>query len=169
MKSGLGKAICIILPLACLALAARPPRESLLAEQAAKSVVFIVNKANPIDDMTSSDLRKLFTSERSSWPDGKKVTLVMLDQGKKERETILRNLYRMSESDYAKFVLQAAFTGNARNDPKVLADGAGVVTFVSLVPGAIGYASADQVGASVKVLKVDGRTPGAPGYKYSIP
>jgi hypothetical protein len=43
-----------------------------------------------------------------------------------------------------------------------------VIKFISYVPGAIGYVRADEVDASVKVLRVDGLAPGEPGYKIKL-
>ena len=43
-----------------------------------------------------------------------------------------------------------------------------VKALVSQTPGAIGIVRASQVDTSVNVVKLDGVTPGEPGYKLSV-
>jgi ABC-type phosphate transport system substrate-binding protein len=133
-----------------------------------RMLVFIVNKASPIDNLSLQDLRRIFLGERTKWPNGRKVTIVMQDQGMEEREAFLRLVCHMNESDYNRYVLQAAFTGAVQGAPRVLSSPAGVVKFVSLVPGAIGYVDSREADDSVKVIKVDGVSPNAEGYKLEI-
>jgi ABC-type phosphate transport system substrate-binding protein len=144
-----------------------PPAGAAATGQTGGPLAFIVNKANPVDNLSFQDLRKLFLSERTRWPNGKSVTLVMQDEGQADREVLLHDLYHMTEVDYHRQVLQAEFTGSLQTDPKLLSTPQGVVKFVSFVPGAVGYVTAGEVSESVKVVKVDGRLPGQPGYKFN--
>jgi ABC-type phosphate transport system substrate-binding protein len=137
------------------------------AGQAGQALAFVVNKANPVDDLSFQELRKIFLAERTRWPNGKSVTLVMQDEGQSERAVLLRQLYHMTEGDYHRQVLQAEFTGSLQSDPKLLSTPEGVVKFVSFVPGAVGYVTAGEASDSVKVIKVDGLLPGQPGYKFN--
>ena len=63
---------------------------------------------------------------------------------------------------------QAIFSGEAGDAPKTLASTNGVLRFVFNVPGAIGYVRASEVDPSVKMLRVDGRLPGEPGYRLEV-
>jgi hypothetical protein len=141
---------------------------ALVTEQTPGALAFVVNKANPVDNLPFEDLRKIFLGERSRWPNGKKVTLVMQDEGKRERETVLRQLYHMTENDYSRYLLQATFTGSVQRGPKLLSTAEGVVKFVSFVPGAIGYVYIEDAGDSVKVIRVDGLAPRQRGYKFNF-
>lgn len=131
-------------------------------------LVFIVNKVSPIDNLSIQEIRRVFLGERTKWPDGHKVTVVMEDQGMEGREAFLRLVCHMSESDYNRYVLQSAFTGAVQGGPRTLSSASGVVKFVSLVPGAIGYVCLGEADDSVKVIKIDGTSPNAPGYKFEI-
>lgn len=138
------------------------------ASQSNRVLAFIVNKASPLDNLSSQDLRKIFLGERSKWPDGHKVTLVMQERGQEERAVFLRLVCHMQESDYNRYVLQAVFTGSVQAGPRLLSSASGVIKFVSLVPGAIGYVYADETDDSVKVLKIDGVGPDGAGYKFAL-
>lgn len=134
------------------------------AGQSPDPLVVVVNRRNPIDNITSSDLRRFVLGERSSWPDGRKVTVVMRPVDDPDRAVLLRQICRMSEQDYARHLLQAAFTGDAASGAKQLSTAAGVRRFIFNVPGAIGYLRASEVDESLKVLLLDNRQSSDPGY-----
>jgi len=144
------------------------PEASAQSGRSGRSLVFIVNKVSPVDNLSPQDLRRVFLGERTKWPDGHKITVVMQDQGTEERDAFLHLVCHMNESDYTRYVLQAAFTGAVQGGPRVLSSAAGVVKFVSLVPGAIGYVRSGETDDSVKIIKVDGVSPNAEGYKFGI-
>jgi len=133
-----------------------------------EDLAIIVNKANPVDAMTLAELRDVFLAERSRWPNGRKVTITMLDIGNPEREVMLRTIYRMREADFNRSFLRARFAGETTEEPKLLASPTNMVRFVFNAPGAIGYVRASSLDGSVKVLRIDGRAPGEPGYRIKF-
>ena len=74
----------------------------------------------------------------------------------------------MGEDDYAKYFLQATFTGLVQAAPRPLASPGAMRQFVAGTPGAIGYLRASDVDDSVKIVKVDGKSPGDPDYKLKL-
>ena len=64
--------------------------------------------------------------------------------------------------------MQAVFSGETADAPKTLASTNGVLRFVYNVPGAIGYVRARDADSSVKMLRIDGRLPGEPGYRLEV-
>ena len=136
--------------------------------QAAEPLAIVVNKANPMTEVSLSDLRKIYRGQRGRWSNGRRVTIVMRDPGAPERNAILRSLYGLDEEEYRRGFLQAIFTGEASDAPKMLATPNGVLRFVFNVPGAIGYVRASEVDGSVKMLRVDGRLPGDSGYGLEV-
>lgn len=131
-------------------------------------LAIIVNKSNPVGELSFAELRNVFLAEKNHWSNGRRVTVVMRDPGQPERAAVLRLIYRMSESDFNRYFLHATFTGEVVSAPKRLATSAGVRRFVFNVPGAIGYVRADEVDDSVKILRVDGRLPGDPDYRIRM-
>jgi hypothetical protein len=130
---------------------ASPPMAA--AEQ---NLAIIVNLTNPIEDLSLKELRTVFLGERSHWPNGRRITLVMMDPGLAERKTVLRDLCRMNETEFSRHFLQGLFTGEVFVSPKTLSTPTGVRKFVFNVPGAIGYVRASDVDSSVKVIRIDG-------------
>jgi ABC-type phosphate transport system substrate-binding protein len=136
--------------------------------QNAEPLAIVVNKSNPLSEVSLSDLRKIYRGQRGRWSNGRRVTIVMRDAGTPERGAILRSLYGLDERDYRRDFLQSIFSGEANDAPKMLATPNGVLRFVFNVPGAIGYVRASEVDDSVKVLRVDGRLPGDAGYGIAV-
>ena len=136
--------------------------------QEGEPLAIVVNKSNPLTEISLADLRRVFRGQRSRWTNGRRVTLVMRDPGAPERDALLRSLYGLGEEEYRRSFLQAVFTGEASDAPKTLASNNGVVRFVYNVPGAIGYVRARDVDGSVKTLRVDGRMPGDAGYRLEV-
>jgi ABC-type phosphate transport system substrate-binding protein len=167
----LKKTVCALSLLAALAAACVPPRGSAKARaaQGANEIAIIVNKSNPVEDLSVEELREYFLTERGHWPNGGgKVRVVMLDPGLPARDAALRLIYNMSEKAYASYFLGKKFRGELLEEPRQQSSAADVIKFVSFVPGAIGYVRPEEVDASVKVIRVGGLAPGDPGYKLKL-
>ncbi len=136
---------------------------------AEQSLAIVVNQSNPVTDLSFGELRKIFLGERSHWPNGRRITLVMIEPGRPERAAILHELYHMTEAELDRHFLRALFTGQALVSPKTLNTPLGVCKFVFNVPGAIGYVRATDVDDSVRVVRIDGRLPQDRDYSLRIP
>lgn len=140
------------------------------AEQAATTepLAIVVNRSNPVDDLSMSELRKVFLGERSHWPNDRRITLVMRAPGEPERKTMLREVYQMDESALKNHFLRGLFTGEILVSPKILANAVGVRKFVFNVPGAIGYLRLSDVDGTVKVVRIDEALPEDKKYKLHV-
>jgi ABC-type phosphate transport system substrate-binding protein len=125
----------------------RPP-----ATSAGEEVDVVVNKSNTVGDQTATSLKPIFVCDKSTWPNGKRVSVLMLAPGSPERAVVLRDVYKMSEGDYSKYFLQAAFSGRITAPPKDLASAGQMKQDVAANPGAIGYLKSSDVDDSVKVV-----------------
>ena len=121
-----------------------------------QNLAIIVNQTNTIDDITLKELRTVFLGERSHWPNGRRITLVMMDPGVPERKAVLRDICRMNETEFSRHFLQGLFTGEVFVSPKTLSSPTGVRKFVFNVPGAIGYVRVSDVDGTVKVIRING-------------
>ena len=115
-----------------------------------------------------AELRTVFLGERSHWPNGRRITLVMMEPGQPERDAVVREVCRMSESDLRRRYLQGLLTGEVLVSPKTLATPVGVRKFVFNVPGAVGYLRPEDVDDSVKVVRIDGHLPSDAEYPLKI-
>jgi hypothetical protein len=134
-----------------------------------QSLAIVVNESNPVTDLSFGELRKIFLGERSHWPNGRRITLVMIEPGRPERAAMLRELYHMNETELNRHFLHALFTGQVLVSPKTLNTPLGVCKFVFNVPGAIGFLRASDVDDSVRVIRIDGHLPQDREYSLRVP
>jgi phosphate transport system substrate-binding protein len=159
--------VILVVMLATAALVEPLPQSRVQAARTKESLAIIVNRENPIENLSMAELRTVFLGERSHWPNGRRITVVMMELGA-ERDTLVREVCRMSESDLRRRFLQGLLTGEVLVSPKTLATPVGVRKFVFNVPGAVGYLRPEDVDDSVKVIRIDGRLPGDAEYPLKI-
>lgn len=144
------------------------PSETVRVVQTRPQVelAIIVNKSNPNDNLSFSDLREYFKVERGNWSGGGgKVRVIMREPGDPEREAVLRLIYDMNEKDFNSYFLGKKFRGEILEEPRQRSSTPDMIKTISNIQGAIGYVRADEVDASVKVIRVDGFAPGDAGYR----
>ena len=140
---------------------------------AGDAIVVIVNTANPIDNLSTAELKKLFLSDRSRWETGKSVAPVIVSAGAAERTAFLKIVCSMNDGDFNKYFLQAAFTGKSATPPKEVSSSVAVKSFVASSPGAIGFVKAmdfhgDGSDGGVRAVKIDGAAASDAGYKLRM-
>ena len=135
---------------------------------ATEPLVIVVNRSNLVDDLTSAELRRIFLGNRSYWPNGRRITLVMREPGEPERNTILREVCGLTEDQLKNHFLHGLYTGEILVSPKILSSPMGVRKFIFNVPGAIGYLRIGDVDATVKVVRIDELLPEDKGYKLRL-
>jgi ABC-type phosphate transport system substrate-binding protein len=176
------RALYIFATLATLAVAsvpsAQPVKEAKRPSSAASTALqtrsqvelaIIVNKANPHDNLSFSELREYFMAERNNWSGGAgKVRVVMRQPGDPERETVLRLIYDMDEKGFVSYFLGKKFRGEILEEPRLRSSTPDMIKTIANLPGAIGYVRSDEVDASVKVVRVDGLAPGDAGYRLKL-
>lgn len=136
-------------------------------------IVVIVNSANPVQNLSMAELKKLFLSDRSHWDNGKPVTPVIVAPGSAVRTTFLKIVCGMNESDFNKYFMQAAFTGKSATAPKQVFNAAALKSFVASSPGAIGFVKAldfhgDGSDGGVKAVKIDGLAASDSAYRLRM-
>lgn len=127
------------------------------------AVAVVVSETNPVTNITVSDLRKLFTGEKHSWPGGTPVKLVVRAPGAYERIVLLK-LLGMTESSYKQYWTTQVFRGEAQAKPVELFSNGMQKEALSVYPGALALVSFKEVRTGMKVVKVDGHLPGDAGY-----
>jgi ABC-type phosphate transport system substrate-binding protein len=142
------------------------PRPQIASEQ---NLAVVVNLSNPVENLSMPELRRIFLGERSHWPNGRRITLVMMEPGQQERAVVLRDICQMNETDFNNHFLHGVFTGEVLVSPKTLATPVGVRKFVFNVPGAIGYLRVSDLDPTVKAVRIDERGPEDKGYRLHVP
>jgi len=136
-------------------------------------IVVIVNQANPVQNVSMAELRKIFLSDRSRWDTGKAIAPVIAAPGAAERSAFLKIVCGMRDAEFGKYFVQAAFTGKDVTPPREVLSGRDVKSIVAGSPGAIGFIRAldfhgDGSDGGVKAVKVEGLLASDPGYKLRI-
>jgi phosphate transport system substrate-binding protein len=132
-------------------------------------LAIVVNRSNPVDDLSSSELRAVFLGSRDHWPSGRRITLVMRDIDNPERAVILHDVCGMTEQQFRTHFVRGLYNGEILVSPKILSSVSGVRRFIFNVPGAIGYLRLSEVDSSVKMLRIDEHQPGDKEYKLRAP
>jgi phosphate transport system substrate-binding protein len=131
-------------------------------------LVIVVNRSNPVNDLTFEELRRIFLGNRSHWTNGRRITLVMREPGEPERKTVLHEICSMNEDQFKNHFVHGLFTGEILVSPKILSSPVGVRKFIFNVPGAIGYLRVGDIDDTVKVVRIDELLPDDKGYKLRV-
>jgi ABC-type phosphate transport system substrate-binding protein len=127
-------------------------------------IAVVVHPDTPVTDMDMADVRKVFLGERQYWNSKLPVILLVRAPVAREREIVLRTIYKMTESQFKQFWVAKIFRSEAVSAPKIVYSSDMTTQIVSAVPGCIAFMEAKAVGPGLKVVKVDGHLPGEPGY-----
>ena len=125
----------------------------------AEPIAIVVNKDNPINEMSYKDLTRTFHGYVSRWKDGQNILLVHRSLNSKPRIDFFRKvLDAKSDKD---------LPGAKPTIPPVVieipSDNA-LLAFIASSPNAIGYLYAHKISDKVKVLKIDNYSPDQSGY-----
>ena len=123
----------------------------------AHHMAVVVNKGNPIQNVTSAHLAKIFRGEVKKWPDGRNLVLVLHSSSAGETAT-LHHLSKMSEADVK------ALLASHKDSIRTVGTDADVIDAVATTPGAIGFVEERSITDRVGVIKVDGKLPMEAGY-----
>lgn len=134
----------------------------------ADDVAVIVNKSNPVDGLTLAQLRKIVLAQELKWPQGKKIDVLMTTPGQAERSSTIKIVCGMNETDFTLHFMHASFKGETGDPPKAVGFSMQVRQAVAGNANAIGFIKASEVDGSVKVVPIDGASPGQAAYKLKI-
>src|SRR2546430_17338034 len=59
----------------------------------------VVNRSNPVENLSLAELRKIFIGEQTHWSNGRRITVVMPEPGKQERQAELTNISRYNDKE----------------------------------------------------------------------
>jgi phosphate transport system substrate-binding protein len=159
MPMGSARRACLTVLLAALPFALPPRASGQQAPPPSPPLAIVVHRSNPVDDLTTAELRRIFLLDTQTWPHGRKITVVLREKGQAERTDAIRLVCGLSERDYERHILFRTFQGSVGIGPRSIQSAAAMLRFVYSAPGAIGHVNAVEADASVKVLRIDGLLP----------
>jgi ABC-type phosphate transport system substrate-binding protein len=123
----------------------------------AHHMAVVVNKENPVGNVTSAHLAKILREEVRKWPDGKDVVLVLHRNSAGETGTLQR-LNKMSQSEWN------AFLKSHKDSITFVDTDEDVLKTVQSDPRAVGLIDVRSINGTVTVVHVDGKLPMEIGY-----
>ena len=127
-------------------------------------IAVIVNPGNPVDSITTADLRKLFAGDKASWGGGIPATPFVRAAPARERDVLLKVVLKMTDAQYQEYWIKKVYSGAAAHEPLSLMSSGMQLDAVRSQKGGVALVNASEVKEGVKVIKVDGLMPGAAGY-----
>jgi len=127
-------------------------------------IAVIVHPDVPVSNLTLAELRRLLLGDREFWSSGVRVTLLIRAPVARERDAAVKDVCQMTEAQFRQHWIGKVFRADTPSGPKIVYSSEMAVDQVARLPGAISFVEASRVGKGVKVLRIDGRSPGQPGY-----
>lgn len=148
----------------CMLAALVWPGASTFAQNA-PAIAVIVNKDLPVDDVPLTELRRILLGDRAFWSSGLKVTLLIRAPIARERDAAVKTVCDMSEAQFRQHWIAKVFRAESATGPKIVYSNDSAIEAVGRTPGAVAFVETTAVTKAVKVLKIDGLSPGQAGYK----
>jgi hypothetical protein len=154
-----------VTPVLCaLALAAVVIPADLPAQSAGADVAIVAHPETPVEAITLAEVRRVFRGERQYWTPDLPVVLLVRAPVARERSVVLRVIYQMSEPQFKQYWIARIFRAEATSGPKIVYSNDIANQLAGAIPGAVGFMPAGEVKPPLKILRVDGKLPGEPGY-----
>jgi hypothetical protein len=152
-----------VTPVLC-ALAAVVIPADLPAQSAGADVAIVAHPETPVEAITLAEVRRVFRGERQYWTPDLPVVLLVRAPVARERSVVLRVIYQMSEPQFKQYWIARIFRAEATSGPKIVYSNDIANQLAGAIPGAVGFMPAGEVKPPLKILRVDGKLPGEPGY-----
>jgi hypothetical protein len=131
--------------------------------RAAEPLVVIVSDKVQVDDVSAALLHRVFTGEPTEADGAGRFVPLNLPPGSPARVAFDQAILDLSPDEMSQYWVNQRIRGKGPA-PRSIPDPRLAVQLVLKLPGAIAYVPASLVTAGVKVLSVDGKKPGEPGY-----
>jgi hypothetical protein len=132
--------------------------------QGKPDIAVVVQSEVHADDLSMADLRRVLLGDREFWPGGVRVTLLIRAPVSRERDTAVRDVCQMTEAQFRQHWIGKVFRAETGSGPKIAYSREGALDQASRMPGAITLVEVPVTTKGVKVLKIDGKSPGQVGY-----
>ena len=135
------------------------------ADSSSGDVAVVVNSTVPVGEMSFTELRRVFLGERQFWSSNLRISLLLHAPAARERDVLLKTVYEMSEAQLRQHWIGKVFRAEAASAPQMFFSEEEIVQALATIPGSIAAVDATRLPRGLRVLKIDGRLPGEPGYR----
>lgn len=128
----------------------------VLVSNSIAGMIIIVNRDNPVVNISSAQLKQIYNGNLKLWDNGKKIVPVDLSETNPVAINFAKTILGVDIETKRKAWINKLFAGEG-TPPRQEKDEASIVSFVASEPGAIGYVKKESANSSVKVITVDGK------------
>ena len=136
-----------------------------LSATAGNALAVIVHPSTSLTNISLARLRQTFRSEYAEDDAGKRLIPFNTKIGTSERIVFDRAVLGLEPGEVGRFWIQSPIRDEGL-PPRTLPAPLLAVRVAAAYPGAITYVRVSAVTSAVRVLKVDGKSPGQPGYLF---
>jgi hypothetical protein len=131
--------------------------------RAQPALVVVTQKGSPLRGLTIHELRRAYLGAAAGSSNGNRLIPLNLSFGSPERVQFERLVLRMSTEEIGRYWTDRKIRGQP-GAPKSVPSVELMRRAVATVPGAIGYLLQTDVGPHLRVVRIDDKGPGDPGY-----
>ena len=142
------------------------PGQALTKEKEADTIVVIVHKDNPLTNVSAALLQKIYLGKVTIFPNGERIVLGEMATWS---EAFYRILLNKTPMTIRKYWIGVVFSGGVATPPVELKKSEEIKEFIENNPGAIIFSTTSMVDSTMKILTIDGKNPGEPGYLLNLP
>jgi len=115
--------------------------------------VVIVNNANPVASLSTTELRRIFMKQSRMWPNGEPMVPVDWDSTHYLRAIFSKDVLLRSVREMQEYWVQQSMTQGIA-PPSTQRSARAVLRFVASVPGAISYVRAADADDTVAIVAI---------------
>lgn len=138
----------LALALACFALSAAPLTH---AAQDTPAIWVIAHKAVTVSALSREELRLIFQTRRTEWPDGSSVRPFNLMPNARARQVFDQTVLGLTPDLMPRYWIDRRIRGES-HPPKTVPTDATMLKVIRSLAGSVGYLEAATVDSSVKVI-----------------
>ena len=120
--------------------------------RAEEKFIIVVHKANPVEELTVQEVKKIFLGKKRNWPDGSSITLVM-NKNDEIHESFTRTMLQKSPTQLSVYWKKILYSG-ASMLPLAVKDDEAVKSYLHVHTNAISYIASDSLDKQVRQVKV---------------
>ena len=138
---------------------------------ASAQVAVVVNKANPVRDISLQRVQDIYLGNTVAWTDHLRIFPVTLKSKEKVTKTFFLKALNKKPNDMRRIWIRLMLSGDV-SPPKVVGLASDVLDYVASNEGAIGFVDmtylSGQVHKSIQVIAVEGSLPSQAGYLLHV-
>jgi len=132
------------------------------------SIAVIVNKSNPVSDISYSKFKQILEARKQYWDNGEKITLIFKPVASHETRLLIDKIYKIKYEEFEKYWFLKLYENKVMEFPKILNSSSTINILVSEISGAIAFIDVNEVSThgNIKVLRINGKMPNEDSYPF---